>query len=182
MEAARSANYLIGNATADLTGKVAQATAKASQEEQAVALAAQQYDFLKKQAERSAKSTIAVQRLAYEDRANADAARMIYENYMLASEQVNASAEKSSRKADLAVDKVTSTRTKASATVTERTEAEKAALETADDALQALKDTAAHAGEISAKTEYDAAMSDLAPNPFLAGVATGMKNARSSTE
>lgn len=174
------AGQIVANATAELTAQVAKATSAAAQREQEVALAVQEYEFLKQQAERSAANVTAAQKQAFGDRAMADAALNRYQAYGVVAAAMGDKAEDSSSTAADAVDKVNSTREKASVTFSERDEAEKEAFATADGAVEALKAVATKAGKTNGLTEYAADISDLSPNSFLSGVAAGMKKARSS--
>jgi hypothetical protein len=174
-EASEAAKQQLDRATAELTSRVTQTASQTVQEEQAVASASLQYDLLKKQAELSSAAAIEAQRLAYEERAKADAAYNLYDNYITTRNDAYAKAYTSRKEAAAAMDQVNETRAKAEASIAERTEVMKASDRSTGEALKILKSTANSAGEISAKAHYAADISEISPKSFISGVASGMK-------
>jgi len=167
------------NATAGLTAKVSAANANTATMDASVVMAARELDELRAQAETSKSEALKAQQAAYEDRARADAAKLgsgILDKVKDCEDEKLANQTEALKTAQ--VQAATDAQSAASSVATMKA-AEEAAFTSQGLAIRNLKTAAETVGNKTATQLYVGEVSQIAPEAFINGVASGIVGGKS---
>eukprot|EP00927_Polykrikos_kofoidii_P027335 TRINITY_DN24086_c0_g2_i1.p1 TRINITY_DN24086_c0_g2~~TRINITY_DN24086_c0_g2_i1.p1 ORF type:complete len:511 (+),score=97.03 TRINITY_DN24086_c0_g2_i1:140-1672(+) len=167
------ASQAIVNATETLTGRVSGSAAKSVQAQFALADAKRTVDELREKAATSAAAAQEAQRLAFEDRSRADAARLgkvALEDFAVQQREAYQSTEAA---VPTSRQNVTAAAGRLIAATAEKNKAVSDAFKRESEAVRALKLTADKAGQVSGLTSYAQDLAGTAPAAFIDGLSRG---------